>query len=181
MTVPQRWLLLELGVVLAAMNSLFYLAIDRLPLATVGVPATRPDRAGVAARQARRKRADPRGDSSASPRRSGPGPGSHPDRRRDGPTGGPISPALRRRVHLARRSTWPVGSRYRRANDPLPTDLMLRAFGQTNGGVRLRDADYRQAPLLATCIPAITGTERSGVCIKAGQRKEFPRPPQAKT
>jgi inner membrane transporter RhtA len=32
----ERRLLLALGVVLAAMNSLFYLAIDRLPLATVG-------------------------------------------------------------------------------------------------------------------------------------------------
>jgi inner membrane transporter RhtA len=32
----QRWVLLALGIVLAAMNSLFYLAIDRLPLATVG-------------------------------------------------------------------------------------------------------------------------------------------------
>jgi inner membrane transporter RhtA len=31
-----RWLLLALGVVLAAMNSLFYLAVDRLPLSTVG-------------------------------------------------------------------------------------------------------------------------------------------------
>jgi inner membrane transporter RhtA len=32
----QRWILLALGIVLAAMNSLFYLAIARLPLATVG-------------------------------------------------------------------------------------------------------------------------------------------------
>jgi inner membrane transporter RhtA len=32
----QRWLLLGLGAVLAAMNSLFYLAVDRLPLSTVG-------------------------------------------------------------------------------------------------------------------------------------------------
>lgn len=32
----QRWVLLGLGVVLAAMNSTFYLAIARLPLATVG-------------------------------------------------------------------------------------------------------------------------------------------------
>jgi inner membrane transporter RhtA len=32
----ERWLLVQLGVVLAAMNSLFYLAIDRLPLSTVG-------------------------------------------------------------------------------------------------------------------------------------------------
>jgi inner membrane transporter RhtA len=32
----QRWVFLWLGVVLAAMNSLFYLAIDRLPLSTVG-------------------------------------------------------------------------------------------------------------------------------------------------
>ena len=32
----QRQVLLALGVVLAAMNSLFYLAVDRLPLATVG-------------------------------------------------------------------------------------------------------------------------------------------------
>jgi inner membrane transporter RhtA len=32
----QRRVLLALGVVLAAMNSLFYLAVDRLPLATVG-------------------------------------------------------------------------------------------------------------------------------------------------
>jgi inner membrane transporter RhtA len=32
----QRWVLLGLGVVLAAMNALFYLAVDRLPLATVG-------------------------------------------------------------------------------------------------------------------------------------------------
>jgi inner membrane transporter RhtA len=31
----QRWVLLGLGVVLAAMNSLFYLAVDRLPLSTV--------------------------------------------------------------------------------------------------------------------------------------------------
>jgi len=31
-----RWVLLALGVVLAAMNSLFYLAVDRLPLSTVG-------------------------------------------------------------------------------------------------------------------------------------------------
>jgi inner membrane transporter RhtA len=31
-----RWVLLQLGVVLAAMNSLFYLAVDRLPLSTVG-------------------------------------------------------------------------------------------------------------------------------------------------
>jgi inner membrane transporter RhtA len=36
LTPGQRWVLLGLGVVLAAMNSLFYLAIDRLPLATVG-------------------------------------------------------------------------------------------------------------------------------------------------
>jgi len=36
LTPEQRWVLLGLGVVLAAMNSLFYLAIDRLPLATVG-------------------------------------------------------------------------------------------------------------------------------------------------
>jgi inner membrane transporter RhtA len=32
----QRWVLLQLGVVLAAMNSIFYLAVDRLPLSTVG-------------------------------------------------------------------------------------------------------------------------------------------------
>lgn len=32
----QRWVLLGLGAVLAAMNSLFYLAVDRLPLSTVG-------------------------------------------------------------------------------------------------------------------------------------------------
>ena len=32
----QRWIFLALGVVLAAMNSLFYLAVDRLPLSTVG-------------------------------------------------------------------------------------------------------------------------------------------------
>ena len=35
-TPNQRWVLLGLGAVLAAMNSLFYLAIDRLPLSTVG-------------------------------------------------------------------------------------------------------------------------------------------------
>jgi inner membrane transporter RhtA len=35
-TPRQRWVLLAFGVVLAAMNSLFYLAIDRLPLSTVG-------------------------------------------------------------------------------------------------------------------------------------------------
>jgi inner membrane transporter RhtA len=32
----QRWVFVGLGVVLAAMNSLFYLAVDRLPLSTVG-------------------------------------------------------------------------------------------------------------------------------------------------
>ena len=32
----QRWVLLAMGVVLAAMNSLFYLAVNRLPLSTVG-------------------------------------------------------------------------------------------------------------------------------------------------
>ena len=32
----QRWVLVAMGAVLAAMNSLFYLAIDRLPLSTVG-------------------------------------------------------------------------------------------------------------------------------------------------
>src|SRR2546430_6677491 len=36
LTPEQRRVLVGLGVVLAAMNSLFYLAIDRLPLATVG-------------------------------------------------------------------------------------------------------------------------------------------------
>jgi len=36
LTAPQLRVLLALGAVLAAMNSLFYLAIDRLPLATVG-------------------------------------------------------------------------------------------------------------------------------------------------
>lgn len=36
LTAGQRWVLLALGIVLAAMNSLFYLAIDHLPLATVG-------------------------------------------------------------------------------------------------------------------------------------------------
>jgi inner membrane transporter RhtA len=36
MSARERWLLLELGVVLAAMNSFFYLAVDRLPLSTVG-------------------------------------------------------------------------------------------------------------------------------------------------
>jgi inner membrane transporter RhtA len=33
---PQRWVLASLGVVLAAMNAVFYLALARLPLATVG-------------------------------------------------------------------------------------------------------------------------------------------------
>ncbi|MEV4313165.1 EamA family transporter [Actinocrispum sp. NPDC049592] len=33
---PRRWLLGAMGAVLAAMNSLFYLALERLPLATVG-------------------------------------------------------------------------------------------------------------------------------------------------
>src|SRR5581483_7735046 len=32
----QRWVLVTLGMVLAAMNCLFYLAVDRLPLSTVG-------------------------------------------------------------------------------------------------------------------------------------------------
>jgi inner membrane transporter RhtA len=32
----QRWIFVSLGAVLAAMNSLFYLAVDRLPLSTVG-------------------------------------------------------------------------------------------------------------------------------------------------
>jgi inner membrane transporter RhtA len=36
LTPEQRWVLLGLGVVLAAMNSLFYLAVARLPLSTVG-------------------------------------------------------------------------------------------------------------------------------------------------
>ncbi|MFI9407766.1 EamA family transporter [Nocardia sp. NPDC052316] len=36
LTPEQRWVLLGLGVVLAAMNATFYLAIERLPLATVG-------------------------------------------------------------------------------------------------------------------------------------------------
>jgi inner membrane transporter RhtA len=36
LTERQRWVLLGLGAVLAAMNSLFYLAVDRLPLSTVG-------------------------------------------------------------------------------------------------------------------------------------------------
>jgi inner membrane transporter RhtA len=36
LTAAQRWVLLALGVVLAAMNTAFYLAIARLPLATVG-------------------------------------------------------------------------------------------------------------------------------------------------
>ena len=31
-----RWVLIQLGVVLAAMNTVFYLAVDRLPLSTVG-------------------------------------------------------------------------------------------------------------------------------------------------
>jgi inner membrane transporter RhtA len=35
-TPSQRWVLLGLGAVLAGMNSLFYLAVDRLPLSTVG-------------------------------------------------------------------------------------------------------------------------------------------------
>jgi inner membrane transporter RhtA len=35
-SVSQRWVFLALGVVLAAMNSLFYLAVDLLPLSTVG-------------------------------------------------------------------------------------------------------------------------------------------------
>jgi inner membrane transporter RhtA len=33
---PARWTLVQLGIVLAAMNSLFYLAVARLPLSTVG-------------------------------------------------------------------------------------------------------------------------------------------------
>jgi len=36
LTTRQRWVLAGLGAVLAAMNSLFYLACDRLPLSTVG-------------------------------------------------------------------------------------------------------------------------------------------------
>lgn len=36
LTRSQRWVLLALGAVLAAMNSTFYLAVDRLPLSTVG-------------------------------------------------------------------------------------------------------------------------------------------------
>ena len=36
LTVAERWAVVGLGVSLAAMNSFFYLAIDRLPLGTVG-------------------------------------------------------------------------------------------------------------------------------------------------
>jgi len=36
LTIRQRWVLAAMGVVLAGMNSLFYAAIDRLPLSTVG-------------------------------------------------------------------------------------------------------------------------------------------------
>jgi inner membrane transporter RhtA len=36
MTGSQQWVLIGLGLVLAAMNSVFYLAVDRLPLSTVG-------------------------------------------------------------------------------------------------------------------------------------------------
>ena len=36
LSVPERWTVVGLGVVLAAMNSLFYLAIQQLPLGTVG-------------------------------------------------------------------------------------------------------------------------------------------------
>jgi inner membrane transporter RhtA len=36
LTGRQRWVLVALGAVLAAMNCLFYLAVDRLPLSTVG-------------------------------------------------------------------------------------------------------------------------------------------------
>lgn len=36
MTSAQRWVLTALGVVLAGMNAAFYLALDRLPMATVG-------------------------------------------------------------------------------------------------------------------------------------------------
>ena len=36
LTVPERWTIVGLGVALAAMNSLFYLAIQLLPLGTVG-------------------------------------------------------------------------------------------------------------------------------------------------
>jgi inner membrane transporter RhtA len=36
LTARQRWILVALGAVLAVMNSLFYLAVDRLPLSTVG-------------------------------------------------------------------------------------------------------------------------------------------------
>lgn len=36
MTVGQRWVLLWLGIVLAGMNAVFYLALNSLPLATVG-------------------------------------------------------------------------------------------------------------------------------------------------
>lgn len=36
LTVPERWTVVALGVVLAGMNSLFYLAIQKLPLGTVG-------------------------------------------------------------------------------------------------------------------------------------------------
>jgi inner membrane transporter RhtA len=36
LTPPERWIVAVLGLVLAGMNGLFYLAIDRLPLATVG-------------------------------------------------------------------------------------------------------------------------------------------------
>jgi inner membrane transporter RhtA len=36
LSVGERWTLVALGVVLAVMNSVFYLAVDRLPLSTVG-------------------------------------------------------------------------------------------------------------------------------------------------
>jgi inner membrane transporter RhtA len=36
LSVAQRWVMVGLGAVLAVMNSLFYLAVDRLPLSTVG-------------------------------------------------------------------------------------------------------------------------------------------------
>ena len=48
---PQRALLCGLGVVLGSMNVVFYLAIERLPLATVGADrVSRADRAGGARR-----------------------------------------------------------------------------------------------------------------------------------
>src|SRR6266704_6440593 len=142
------------------------------------LPAASPDRSGVAARQARSGRSHHRSDQAASPHRRARGNQPRDRRRRHHQAGGPLCPALDRRLHLdtdaalqhvkhrhkiqtQRAPTPDAGPAHPSVDSGSPINLPLDAGRTALGGAGSHPSDWSWMEPGQNCTPRVSAPSTS--------------------